>query len=411
MLSSQIIAEAVAFVETARAARESARDTLLLLTDRKRLRDCGREPYGALGSEAGSVGVRVTETDAGRSVGFCGLETCGSVWTCPVCSAKIASGRQTEIAGALTEWVRRGGSVWMLTLTMRHYRGQSLCDLWDGVSAGWAAARSGRAYRAAAAEYGTMTDRVIKTGKRAGEVVSEWRMPFIRVVEVTVGGAFGWHVHVHALMLLAGDVDDVGAAKVLEVMRSGWGMKLAELGLGSVVDEGQDIRRMRASSEHGIADYVTKALFGGLAAEVARGDLKQARGGNVTPFQLLGRIHVDVKAGRAIAPKDRALWEEWEAASWGRRQIQWSVGLRDLLTLEVELTDEELAALEMQGETVAWIEPRDWRAIVQGGGRLVVLAAFTRSDAEGLAVLEAVRARGPAAFLRTVDGSLCRLAA
>jgi len=39
----------------------------------------------------------------------------------------------------------------------------------------------------------------------------------------------------------------------------------------------------------------------------------------------------------------------------------------------------------------------------------VVLAAFTRSDVEGLAVLEAVRAFGARAFFRGLDGCACRL--
>ena len=45
----------------------------------KRQRDCGAVPIGS------QVEIRIKD----GSAYYCGLETCGNVWLCPVCSAKI----------------------------------------------------------------------------------------------------------------------------------------------------------------------------------------------------------------------------------------------------------------------------------------------------------------------------------
>jgi len=48
----------------------------------------------------GSVAVRVS----GGVGGFAGLSTCGSVWACGVCNAKIMARRQLEIGAGVEGW-------------------------------------------------------------------------------------------------------------------------------------------------------------------------------------------------------------------------------------------------------------------------------------------------------------------
>src|SRR5450830_1322733 len=62
----------------------------------KRCRDCGRVAI----TVGGSVAVRVS----GGVGGFAGLSTCGSVWACGVCNAKIMARRQLEIGAAVEVW-------------------------------------------------------------------------------------------------------------------------------------------------------------------------------------------------------------------------------------------------------------------------------------------------------------------
>ena len=60
-----------------------------------------------------------------------GLQTCGSVWACPCCGARISETRRDEM-NELLSWARAYGyKVMMLTLTARHGRDDDLSDLLD----------------------------------------------------------------------------------------------------------------------------------------------------------------------------------------------------------------------------------------------------------------------------------------
>ena len=60
---------------------------------------------------------------------YAGLATCGSIWACPVCSAKIRNTRAEEISAAAARWDLAGNSVYMITLTAPHDLGMKLSAL------------------------------------------------------------------------------------------------------------------------------------------------------------------------------------------------------------------------------------------------------------------------------------------
>jgi hypothetical protein len=64
----------------------------------RRQRNCGAVPVGD------HVEIRIKDGTAY----YCGLETCGNLWLCPVCSAKIHHRRATELREALTAWSDTG---------------------------------------------------------------------------------------------------------------------------------------------------------------------------------------------------------------------------------------------------------------------------------------------------------------
>lgn len=287
-----------------------------------RVQACGRR--GVLPD--GAVRVRATGTGDERRAGFAGLATCGSVWSCPVCAEKILARRSTEISEALSTWAERGGSVVMVTLTMRHHAGQSLRSLWDGLAAAWRAATIHRSVKRAREELGM-----------AG---------YLRVVETTHGGN-GWHVHVHAAFFFEQVLDERQADDFGCLVFQPWRDALVRQGLEAPLARsgGMDARVFAPGTSSALGDYLAKADYDGEASraalELARGDLKSARAGNRTPFRILSDI---VAYGLA---DDVDLWTEWEQVSQGRRGIVWSRGLRDLLALGREATDEEIAAEEL----------------------------------------------------------------
>jgi integrase len=67
-----------------------------------------------------------SNTDGTRTAGYSGLASCGSVWACPQCAAKIATRRADELSKVMRAVDEAGGSAFLLTLTMRHERGDRL---------------------------------------------------------------------------------------------------------------------------------------------------------------------------------------------------------------------------------------------------------------------------------------------
>jgi len=314
-----------------RADRWSLLNLLATVSSVERLRKCRRCPHGE----------SVTIDRRGDRASYSGLQTCGSVWLCPLCSARIWAERRSEVERAIEAHHLAGGRVVMVTLTMRHKNGDKLASLWAGVSDAWAAARGGnsaarRAMHAAGAE------------------------GWLRVVEVTHGAA-SWHVHVHALVLVAGHVGENGAQQLGGTMFSAWAANLDKRGHRPIRDAGGlDVQLVALDGAGGaLGDYFTKATFteSSAAAEVAGSHGKSARAANRSPWAIAAAL-VNGEA------RDFALWREWEKASKGRRALTWSRGLRDRLLADAEQTDEDIAAAtDGLGDVVAILPASSWESI------------------------------------------------
>ena len=77
--------------------------------------------------------------------GFGGVFKCGSIWVCPVCSAKVARERIGELDRLLTWNTSLGGSAGMVTFTASHYKGQKLKTLLKAMQNAWSRMTTGRA--------------------------------------------------------------------------------------------------------------------------------------------------------------------------------------------------------------------------------------------------------------------------
>jgi hypothetical protein len=326
-----------------------ALDVLGTFSTLDRVRKCRRVPTGH-----GQVEVRL-RADAGRAH-YSGLQTCGSVWSCPLCSEKILAGRADELLAAIDAHSASGGEVLMLTLTMRHRSDQALGALWDALGEGWRAASSGSR---------SVRDHL------AG-------VDWVRRVEATHGAA-GWHVHVHALLFVqpGADADALG-----EAMFAAWRKRLVSLGLDApLAGPGMQIKRLDLANAAGeVADYLAKGRYEEavpsrrLAALELASAGKAARAANRTPMQVLADF---VARGEA---SDALLWREWEAASKGRRALTWSRGARARLVPDEELSDEELAQeTDGGGQVVACIDPAAWLRIIRRPRLAAALLTITEA--------------------------------
>lgn len=255
--------------------------------------------------------VEVWKSREHRRAHYKGLMICGSVWVCPVCAAKVSEGRRTEMLEAVQTWRDRGGRVLLLTQTVPHHAGQGLKEVLEGFQR----ARS----------YERRHWRWRKVKEALGIAGS------VRALEVTWGGN-GWHVHVHELLFVQGDAPHL-AVMEFDCLASWQGACEA---VGVDTPNGHGVRLHDGTYA---AEYASKW---GIADEVTKAHVKRGRGEHLGPWDLLRRVYETVSLGKGDSIAARA-FKEYADTFKGRRQLVWSRGLRALLGLVKESSDEELA--------------------------------------------------------------------
>lgn len=368
-----------------RRGRYAAQRIAWDLTTIKRVAHCGRVVgRGPDGQESFGVAVKVTGTPGtpDARAGFSGLQTCGSVWSCPVCAEKVNAGRQAELEAGIRAWLADGHALLFGTLTLRHHRGDRLADLLDAISPAWNRTTSG----AGVAWNGSKR----ATGDR-GDRARFGIEGYVRVVETKWGQGNGWHPHVHFLLFIDKELSKTEVRDLEARMFGRWEAALAKQGKGysTLAGVGIDLRPVRDGA--GMSDYFTKASQasdpGAAAYEVTGSQSKRlGKADSLTPFEVLRRCAVvEDELGGVCGRQAVALWHEWEQASHNRRQMTWSRGLRARLVAlsagdldEVELTDQELAELDQGGDVVAVITKDDWNGLRLARRRVELLEAAER---------------------------------
>ena len=292
-------------------------------------------------------GVECRYVPGAGSSHYRGLQTCGSVWHCPVCASKISEKRRDKLAVLVAAHIKAGGSVWMTTYTVAHKRRDDLAALVGAFLAARRKMRQGR--------------RGLALRERFGVVGT------VSVLEVTYSPRNGWHPHVHELVFAGADFSLDGYDRAA---RSAWKDAAAVFGL-TMNQHGFRIDRTFGA----VADYIAK--FGhepesktpwGVESEVAKGHVKQARSKDgMTPFGLLA-------AATDGVPWAAPLWQEFCRVFKGRKQLNYSPGLKALYGVTEE-TDEELAR---EGEkqaalTFVQLSPAQWDKVVEASARGSVL--------------------------------------
>ncbi len=311
-----------------RAERWQRRHELRSFTTLPSVKRCGVAPIPTRLDDGTKTDTAVSlhikhNPDGSRTAGLGGLQHCGSVWGCPVCSAPVATQRAAELASMLKWALHQNYSASFMTLTVRHHKRHRLKQQWDAVAAGWKAATGGKQW--------------VKQQQRYG--LEGW----VKVVEATHRDEHGWHVHLHVLLIWnRPESDEVRASahELAELLHARWTSKLEDLGFESWRDSGGlDVRMASLDpAANGLHEYFTKLAF-----EVSGGYAKQAAGKGRAPFQILADVlDADGEDEERLA-RDFALWEEWEQGSKKRKQMAWSKGLRERAALGAEQSDEELA--------------------------------------------------------------------
>lgn len=273
---------------------------------------------------------------------YSGLITCGSVWSCPVCAAKISERRRNEVKKALESHLAAGGFVYMLTLTTPHYLGDDLKTI--------------LATQAKALRQFWCHRNGVKLSKDAG-IIGQ-----IRALEVTHGRNReinnGWHPHYHILLFVA---HALNLAAYKAQFHKRWvdscvkvGIKPPSLKHGVRLDGGQKAAFYLAKMG---LDTETKKSWG-FDQEITKGHVKKALDGE-TPFDLLRAYFTDKDKQAA------ALFREFSESFKGKRQLHWSHGLKAKFGIS-DFSDDELSAQqEDDAFLLGQLSIDDWRLIVK----------------------------------------------
>jgi hypothetical protein len=348
-----------------RDSRWRSRAVMQAVSIQPRLRACGHY----VTSNAGGVSVCVKHGEGGASGYIRGVALCGSIWSCPVCSAKIRHARSVELQAALVRHLATGGGVYTGISTVAHQRFDSLESVWTGLQKGFTAAFGGS---------GWLGTKRHKGDKERFRVVG-----VIRIGETTYG-VNGWHPHFHYLILTAAPLSKVDQASMSSRIYARYSQKLETLGMECREDL-HGIEPIRCSAD--IARYFMKiqgfegvdkveaskagSRLRGAVLEHTRTDLKKGKAGGMTPFQILDAIASEEDGEKAEALV--SIWREWEAVSRGRRFMGWSKGLRALLCLAEEKTDQELAEADAGGDSVCDMTKDEWRSLRKASAVLLAI--------------------------------------
>lgn len=316
--------------------------------------------------------VQVWKSTEHKTTHYQGLQTCGSVWRCPVCSAKIAERRRVEIIQAMDAHKDKGGCVNLLTLTCPHQVKDNLADLLVKQAKALNRFWSDRTTKAILAEMGTIGQ--------------------IRALEVTHGRLSpqnnGWHPHYHVMLFQGVGVDLV---RFDQAQMTDWQVRLylqwskacKAAGLG----EPSYAHGLKLDNGDKCAKYVSKW---GLEDELTKGHTKKALHGE-TPFDFLRAIVADKNDKQAAA-----LFVEFAKTFEGKRQLHWSKGLKKRYQV-AEKTDEVLASeTDDKARLLGLITIEQWRDVLSVEGRAVVLQVAASGGWDAVtSYLEQIRGSSP----------------
>lgn len=309
----------------------------------------------------GSAGVEVNLLPKAKKSFYRGLQTCGSVWTCPVCSHKIQEIRRLELVAGLhrltqadKEFIDKDGVIHqpkdyqavMVTFTFPHTAKQSLDYLVGAFNKALNLFKSGDGFIGFKNKF-----------KYLGQ---------IRAFEVT-WGSNGWHVHTHELFFVGSSIDE---KEFVKAVKSRWVYACVNAGL---IDETSS--KFKAFNKHAVdikfnctaTDYFAKqdnVKHWGIDKEIVKSASKTSKDKKgFHPF--------------ALADENKSnLWIEYTEVMTKRRvrQLRWSPFLKGMAEVE-DIDDQEASTLEGKENliVVGLLNKSIWKTVLKQELRAKVL--------------------------------------
>lgn len=282
--------------------------------------------------------VKVLKSPEHQKAHYSGLRQCGSVWWCPLCASKIAERRRVELVTAIEAAKAMGLQVLLMTATVPHGLGDDVNQILEAMMKAWRSTTDNRA------------------GKEMRKLLGF--VGTVRALEVT-DGENGFHPHFHVLIFAKPDF-------TVSSFQTGfyplWRDACVKAGLPAPSEK----HGLKVDDGSWAAKYASKW---GLEDEITKGHLKTAKGlKGMTPWDMLREV---LKNG---CERSKGRFMVYAHAFKGRRQLYWSNGLRELLGLSKEATDEELATMqEEKAVELAELTLEQWRAVLATRSEAAIL--------------------------------------
>jgi len=259
-----------------------------------------------------SDGVELVKS--GDHVKILNVTSCGSVWICPVCSARIASERRRELSQAVES---RDLYTALVTITIAHNRSDRLADLMSALNKSIGKLRSGRFYQDLINQYGIVASATS--------------------LEVT-HGSNGWHPHKHIILFFDRYNDSQAIKELQERLIERYTKIIAKSGYYASSYHSIDVRASRKD----VTGYIAKWS---LIDEISNVQAKSGRRESLTSWEL---AQLACSGDREA----RDLFFEYAQSTFGKRSLSWSRGARKLLGIGEEKSDEEIAQEQEEEEQV-----------------------------------------------------------
>lgn len=299
--------------------------------------------------------VEIHKSKAEKTAHYRNLLVCSRIWHCPVCAAKISEERRKELSQATNAWT---GSLAMVTFTLSHRPNITLRTVLDGLLTAHRDFKAGRWFYEMNEYFG-------------------WNGS-VKALEVT-HGQNGWHPHIHELVFLTNELTENMVTIFENQTAQRWRHCLKKINQFASAERGVTVK----IGDEAVSDYVAK--FDGetasrkwtFAHEMTKQVVKRGKVKGQSPTQLLYEYMLgDKHAGK--------LWQEYAIVLKGRHQLVWSRGMRDMLKLAAEQTDDEIAEkLPQDTYLLAEITRGQWYDILAHDAQGIVLnAAETKTEEE-----------------------------
>lgn len=257
-----------------------------------------------------------------------GLMRCSSPWECADCAQRIGLERRAELEQLATAHRAGGGELYHCTLTVKHETPLPPKPLRKHVTRGWSYVISGEPWRRKVRELGLN-----------GQV---------RALDVTVGPHHGWHPHLHVLLLSSAPLSDEQQLELTEWIYARWCRAIVRpvKGAPEIQLEAPTRKRGIRLERANVAGYLAEASIC-WPDELASPTMKEARGDNRTPWQVLHDITFKHYATEEAGRRDVGIWLEWGESMRGAKQLTWSKGLKKRYQI-AEVSDEDAAQGELE---------------------------------------------------------------